>query len=204
MMIGRAARIDHDTVVRKWFIKVPDSTLDDRFRELRQMVDQEVSRAREGVIQEIGRAVSRIRSAKDEAEWHEAVLDSGRAFASEPAALELLASLAAMTAPATAPASPISNGVVAPLSANAPAQRFARVKIAGIQLYHADAVKAGRVSRDLYGSLQPHIDAARDAFRETFLSNGIAIADYLHAEMVHALANDDATLLGPNYPGPLA
>ena len=171
------------------------AALDDRFQELRQLVDQEIARARVEVIAEIARAVSRIRAASNEAEWHEAVLDSGRAFANEPAALELLASLAAITAPSTAaPAAPAHD---------AAAKRFARVKVAEIQLYHAAAVKAGRAARDLYGSLKSEIDSARSAFREKFLSNGNT-SDDLHAEIVHALANDDTTLLGPAYPGPLA
>jgi len=184
------------------------------------MVDHEIAQARASVIAAIARALSRIRAATNEAEWHEAVLDSGRSFAGEPAALELLGSLAAMTVPAMPPAAAaprtvssngagvLSNGAAAPPTDNPPAHRFARVRIAEIQLYHADAVKSGRAARDLYGSLQPHIDAARDEFREKFLSNGKpgenGTADYLHAQMLHALANDDATLLGPNYPGPLA
>jgi len=90
---------------------------------------------------------------------------------------------------------------------NAAALRFARVKIAEIQLYQTDAVRAGRASRDLYGSLKWHIDEAREAYREKFLSNGTSggtkTADYLHAEILHALANDDAALMGPGYPGPL-
>ena len=93
---------------------------------------------------------------------------------------------------------------------DAAALRFARVKIAEIQLYHASAVRAGRASRDLYGSLKPQIDDAREEFRKLVLGNSIKIhqasdtTDYLHAEILHALAHDDATLLGPNYPGPLA
>ncbi len=171
------------------------AALDDRFQELRQLVDQEIARARAEVIGEISKAVSRIRAASSEEDWHEAVLDSGRAFANEPAALELLASLAAITAPAAmVPAAPVHD---------AAARRFARVKVAEIQLYHAAAVRAGRAARDLYGSLKLEIDAARDGFRKKFLSNGNT-SDDLHAEIVHALANDDATLLGPAYPGPLA
>jgi hypothetical protein len=84
------------------------------------------------------------------------------------------------------------------------------VKIAEIQLYHASAVKAGRAARDLYGSLKPQLDDARAEFRRLFLGHvnntnrANETTDYLHAEMLHALAHDDATLLGPNYPGPLA
>lgn len=205
--------------MRKWFITVPESTLDDRFNSLRQEVDREISRARSEVIAELAAAVSRMRAASNEAEWRDAVLDCGRVFAGEPAALELIASLATLTA-LTAPAAADSavhegsNGVCAAPAAeaindiNPAAQRFARVRIAEIQLYHASAVKAGRDARDLFGALRPHIEAARDAFRDRFLTNGTAAAtptaDYLHAEIVHALAHDDATLLGPNYPGPLA
>lgn len=237
-----------------------EPTLDDRFDELRRTVDCEISRARSEVIEELARTVSRIRAAKTEPEWHEAVLDSGRAFANDPAALDLLRSLAALTAPVAASVvaehagsepsvsgrasqytdsngrkaagsvgadppdlaatdpSDLAEADPAGRSADsagnamvqAAAVRFARVKIAEIQLYHASAVKTGRGSRDLYGSLKPHIDEARAEFRELFLSNSSKTTaanettDYLHAEMLHALAHDDATLLGPNYPGPLA
>ena len=184
--------------MRKWFFAVPESTvsnvsaLDERFSELRRLVDSEIARGREDVIQKMTRAVARMRAAAGEAEWHAAVLEAGRAFSGEPGALELLASLAALTAPSAAV-----------LAGDAAAQRFAKVKIAEIQLYHAAAVKSGRTARNLYGSLRPHIDAARKAFEERFLHNGSRSADYLHLELLRVLANDDATLLGPDYPGPL-
>lgn len=133
-----------------------------------------------------------MRAAPNETDWNSAVLEAGRAFSSEPVALELLASLAALTAPA-----------VTPLAGDVAAQRFAKVKIAEIQLYQDAAVRSGRQARDLYGSLQPHIDAARRAFAERFLKNGNRTTDYLHSELLRVLANDDATLLGPGYPGPL-
>jgi hypothetical protein len=194
---------------------VSGQTLDDRFHELRHTVDYEISRARREVIAEFARAVSRMRSAVTEAEWHEAVLDSGRAFASDPAALEVIAALAALTVPASAAPEqgsqprtpqPDSRSAEPPpdVMSNAAAQRFARVKVAEVQLYHSAEVKAGRASRDLYGTLKQHIDDARTEFRARFLSNGSGTIDYLHAEILHALANDDATFLGPNYPGPLA
>ena len=47
------------------------------------------------------------------------------------------------------------------------------------------------------------IDAAREAYREQFLTPVNGAADYLHGEFVRTLANDDAALLGPGYPGPL-
>jgi hypothetical protein len=197
---------------------VPEFTLDDRFHDLRNEVDREILHARREVIAQLARAVARMRSAPSQAEWQEAVLDSGRIFANDPDALELLGSLAALTSPAvkagSVKAAPYGHGsvgeVIAPAAMNgdgvahAAALRFARVKVAEIQLYQTEAVKAGRASRDLYGTLKWHIDEAREAFREKFLTATDGTSDYLHAEMLHALANDDATLMGPGYPGPLA
>lgn len=171
---------------------MPEATLDERFAELRRLVDEEVARARSGVIAGLAQALDRMRAASNEAEWNHAVLESGRSFANEPAALELLAAMAALTAPSQAPR-----------AADVSAQRFAKVKIAEMQLYQAAAVKNGRQARDLYGSLRPQIDAARDSFREKFLTPPNGTADYLHVEIVRVLANEDAALLGPAYPGPL-
>jgi len=76
------------------------------------------------------------------------------------------------------------------------------VKVAQMQLYHSDAVAAGRASSNLYGALKAQIDQARDEFRNEFLSDGNGATDELHAEIVHALAKDDVKLLGPEYPWP--
>ncbi len=84
------------------------------------------------------------------------------------------------------------------------AQRFARVQTAQLRLYHSSAVSRGRVEQNLYGVLGEEIDAGREAFREQFLSRCSSMVDYFHLELVHTLANDDESLLGPNYPGPLA
>ena len=84
------------------------------------------------------------------------------------------------------------------------ALRFARVRVAEMQLYQASQVKSGRNRRDLYDELAPAIDAARGAFRERFLLPLNGIPDYLHQELVRTLAKEDAVLLGPSYPGPQA
>jgi len=81
------------------------------------------------------------------------------------------------------------------------AQRFARVKVAGIRLYQSESVKNGRAAHDLYTSLKAEIDSARDAFRSEFLNASDSMVDYLHLELVRTLANDDVELLGPEYPG---
>lgn len=84
------------------------------------------------------------------------------------------------------------------------ARRFARVQVAEMRLYKAQAVKSGRVDRNLYGTLTAEIDAGRAAFHQQFLSDSPSpMVDYFHLELVHTLAQDDASALGPDYPGPL-
>jgi vacuolar-type H+-ATPase subunit D/Vma8 len=83
------------------------------------------------------------------------------------------------------------------------AQRFARVKVAEIRLYQSENVKNGRAAHDLYTSLKVEIDSARDAFRSEFLNASDSMVDYLHLELVRTLANDDAAVLGQDYPGPM-
>lgn len=83
------------------------------------------------------------------------------------------------------------------------ARRLARVQVAEMRLFKAQAVKEGRLRQDLYSTLRQEIDAAREAFRGTFASASAPLVDYLHLELVRTLANDDARLLGPAYPGPL-
>jgi hypothetical protein len=84
------------------------------------------------------------------------------------------------------------------------AQRFARVQVARMRLARPDAVRSGRVRRDIYGTLRVEIDTAREEFRDKFMTASPSMVDYLHLELVRSLADDDANLFGPEYPGPLA
>lgn len=83
------------------------------------------------------------------------------------------------------------------------AQRFARVQVAEMRLSSLDAVRSARETHNIYGALKASIDAAREQFREKHMTSSPTMVDYLHLELVRSLANDDAILLGPNYPGPL-
>lgn len=177
-------------------LEILDSTLDERFRQLRSAVDDEVVRARHRLLEDLSRALYRLQAAVNDKERGRVVAEeSARAFAGEPLAVELLEKLAVLSAP------PKRSSPVLDQDLPLRAQRFARVKVAEIQLYDATAVKRGRAARDLYGTLKPQIDAAREAFRERFLMAGQQVADYLHTELLRTLANDDAELLGPSYPG---
>ncbi len=84
------------------------------------------------------------------------------------------------------------------------AQRFARVQVAEMRLYHSGAVNEGRLRRDLYGALQPEIDRVREVFLREYIPATPTMVDYTHLEMIRTLANDDVELLGKDYPGPLA
>ena len=84
------------------------------------------------------------------------------------------------------------------------AQRFARVQVAEMRLYKSRQVRSGRADRNLYGALKEEIESSREAFRRQFLAATPSMADYLHQELVRSLSNDDPSLLGPDYPGPLA
>ncbi|HVP48558.1 MAG TPA: hypothetical protein VMT32_18315 [Bryobacteraceae bacterium] len=83
------------------------------------------------------------------------------------------------------------------------AQRFARVQVAEMRLSSAGVLRSARESRDIYGTLKSSIDAARAEYRAKHMTASSTMVDYLHLELVRSLANDDATRLGPNYPGPL-
>jgi DNA gyrase/topoisomerase IV subunit B len=83
------------------------------------------------------------------------------------------------------------------------AQRFARVRTAELRLRESQAVQSGRARRDVYGALRELIDAARAEFHTAFFTGCPSMVDYLHMEILRALANDDAELLGKDYPGPL-
>jgi len=176
-----------------------DSNLDACFLELRAAVEDEIIAARKKRTEEFSRVLNRLRAAATEAEWQAALEESEHRFEGDTPALEFLNALAAALASA-APKAPVEHDQQ---ELQLRAKRFARVKVAELQLYQAAEVKAGRTMRDLYGALGTQIDGAREAFRERFLTRDCVDADYLHAELVRTLANDDASLLGPGYPGPL-
>ena len=75
--------------------------------------------------------------------------------------------------------------------------------MAQIRLYQSEKVKNGRTAHDLYTSLKEEIDSAREAFRREFLDASDSMVDYLHLELMRTLANDDAEVLGQQYPGPM-
>jgi hypothetical protein len=138
------------------------------------------------------RALDKLRAANGSPSWRDAVVESSAAFSRGVA--ELLETLQLETL----------SGANVPDEALPRARRYARVRVAEMQLYAADRVTAGRTARHLYAALRPEIDEARAGFTEEFLTSAHVMPDYLHEELVRVLAQNDDTLLGPDYPGPLA
>jgi hypothetical protein len=82
------------------------------------------------------------------------------------------------------------------------AQRFARVKVAEMQLSRPDACHAGRQQSNLYVFLRREIDKARETYRKQFMTIP-SMVDYLHLELVRTAAGNDEQKLGADYPGQL-
>ncbi|MGI9069754.1 MAG: hypothetical protein ACR2JB_00110 [Bryobacteraceae bacterium] len=82
------------------------------------------------------------------------------------------------------------------------AQRFARVKVAEMQLSRPDACHAGRQQCNLYVFLRHEIDKARETYRKQFMTIPSTV-DYLHLELVRTAAGNDEQKLGADYPGQL-
>ncbi len=82
------------------------------------------------------------------------------------------------------------------------AQRFARVKVAEMELAKPEACRAGRKEGIFYLFLQREIDAARDSYRKQFMTSPTMV-DYLHLELVGTATGGDEQKLGADYPGQL-
>ena len=76
------------------------------------------------------------------------------------------------------------------------AQRFARLLISEIKLYHEAQVDEGRRARDLRQRLHTHIERARQLYDERVPSDLRAHTDYFEQELVRTLADGDPILLG--------
>jgi hypothetical protein len=80
------------------------------------------------------------------------------------------------------------------------AQRFARTKVAEMQLYKPELCQKGNDRQDVYLYLKQEIDSAREGFRNQFMTIPTMV-DYLHLELVSSLVDGDEFLLGADYPG---
>ncbi len=79
------------------------------------------------------------------------------------------------------------------------AQRFARLLIDEIKLYNQAKLTEGRKNKDLYDRLREDIDKSRSTYQKRYGNTAAASADYFSQEIIRSLAEDDVSLLGPNF-----
>jgi hypothetical protein len=79
------------------------------------------------------------------------------------------------------------------------AQRFARLLVDEIKLYNQAKMMEGRKNQDLYDRLKDDIDKSRMTFQKRYGNTVAASADYFMQEVIRSLAEDDVSLLGPNF-----
>jgi hypothetical protein len=79
------------------------------------------------------------------------------------------------------------------------AQRFARLLVDEIKLYNQAKVAEGRKNKDLYDRLKEDIDKSRATFKKRYGNTAAASVDYLQAELVRSLAEDDISVMGANF-----
>jgi hypothetical protein len=117
--------------------------------------------------------------------------------------------VAPMSAPMAAPA-PTPSAAPAPASSPVPmseeeadlhrkAQRFAKLLIDEIRLYNKAKLEEGRKSRDIYDRLRDDIDKSSASYGKRYGNTSAASADYFTRELIRGLAQEDASLLGPNF-----
>jgi hypothetical protein len=79
------------------------------------------------------------------------------------------------------------------------AQRFARLLVDEIKLYNQAKVAEGRKNKDLYDRLQETIDKSRATYQKRYGSTVAASGNYFHHEIIRSLAEDDLSIMGPNF-----
>lgn len=84
------------------------------------------------------------------------------------------------------------------------AKRFAKLLVSEIDLYNKTKVADGRKNKDIYKRLKSDIERSRLTFQKRFSKPVGPPVDYFHEELIRSLANNDLSLMGPEYPGPSA
>jgi len=79
------------------------------------------------------------------------------------------------------------------------AQRFARLLVDEIKLYNQANVAEGRKNKNLYDRLKEAIDKSRATYQKRYGNTVAASGNYFHHEVIRSLAEDDASMMGPNF-----
>jgi hypothetical protein len=121
--------------------------------------------------------------------------------ASEPPAevVEVAAAHASAAAAPAAAADPLAGLSPEDADTHRKAQRFARLLVDEIKLYNQAKVAEGRRNKDLYDRLREDIEKSRGTFQKRYGSTAAASADYFQHELLRSLAEDDVSIMGPNF-----
>jgi hypothetical protein len=80
------------------------------------------------------------------------------------------------------------------------AKRFAKLLVDEIKLYNQGKVNEGREKRDLYDRLKEDIEKSRATYEKRYGQTPASSGDYFTREVIRILAENDASLLGGNFP----
>lgn len=81
------------------------------------------------------------------------------------------------------------------------AKRFAKLLVDEIKLYNQAKVTEGRQKHDLYDRLKEDIEKSRATYEKRYGQTPAASGDYFNQEVIRILAENDASLMGGNFPG---
>jgi len=79
------------------------------------------------------------------------------------------------------------------------AQRFARLLVDEVKLYNQAKVSEGRKKKDLYDRLKDTIEKSRSTYQKRYGNTVAASGNYFQHELVRSLAEDDPSIMGPNF-----
>lgn len=79
------------------------------------------------------------------------------------------------------------------------AKRFARLLVDEIKLYNKSKLAEGRANKNLYALLQDPIDKSRATYQKRYGSTVAASGNYFEDEVKRSLAEDDLSVMGPNF-----
>lgn len=134
-----------------------------------------------------------------QAEGHSATAEVQSAAVAEPPATEPLTvgQVRTEVAPEVPPPGPPMSPEDEELHRKA--KRFARLLVDEIKLYNKSKLAEGRANKNLYALLQDPIDKSRATYQKRYGSTVAASGNYFEDEVKRSLAEDDLSVMGPNF-----
>jgi hypothetical protein len=133
----------------------------------------------------------------DEVEGEQAEVAVAAAVAASPPAAPARAAASSASKTAAAAAKPASADDE---EVHKKARRFAKLLVDEIKLYNQGKVAEGRQHRDLYDRLKEDIEKSRASYEKRYGNTAAADGNYFNQEVIRILAENDASVLGRNFP----